>query len=67
MNLTINGIDMFYESLNTHKEQCIEKMKKTNNDDKYINGLTSEINTINTLQAGLMRLRKLILKRENNN
>lgn len=66
MNLTINGIDMFFESLNTHKEQCVEKMKKNNNDDKFINGITSEINVINSLQSNLMKLRKLILKRESN-
>ena len=67
MNLTINGIDLFFESINQHKEQCVDKMKKgSNNDDKYINSLTAEINTVNSLQSNLMKLRKLIIKRESN-
>ena len=42
-------------------------MKKgSNHDDKYINSLTAEINTINSLQSNLMKLRKLIIKRESN-
>lgn len=67
MNLTINGIDNFFDSLNTQKEAIITKMKKTNNDDKFVNLLTSELNVINNLQSNLMKLRKLILKRENTN
>ena len=67
MNLTIQGIDMFYDNLEQAKSQCLNEMKAgSRNDEKQDKYNQQAITIITNLQVNLLKLKKVMkLKQEN--
>lgn len=64
MNLTIQGIDIFYENLEQCKSQCLNELRTNKNDDKADKYNTQAISTMTTIQVNLLKLKKLIKAKE---
>lgn len=66
MNLTIQGIDMFYENLEQCKSQCLNEMKSgsNKNDDKADKYNTQAITAMTNIQVNLLKLKKIIKAKE---
>lgn len=66
MNLTINGIDMFYNSLEQTKSDCLNEMKNgsNKNDEKADKYNQQAIATMTNIQVNLLKLKKIIKAKE---
>lgn len=66
MNLTMQGIDMFYENLEQCKSQCLNELKNNTNknDDKADKYNTQAISTMTNIQVNLLKLKKIIKSKE---
>jgi hypothetical protein len=67
MNLTENGIMMFYNNLEEAKSQCLNEMKAgSRNDEKQDKYNQQAITIMTNLQVNLLKLKKIMkLKQEN--
>ena len=66
MNLTINGIDLFYNSLEQAKSECLNEMRNNTNknDDKADKYNQQAITAMTTIQVNLLKLKKIIKAKE---
>jgi len=64
MNLTLNGLENFYDSLEQEKTTNLNNLRNNRNDNNSKDKLTeTEINIITNIQLNILKLKKIMKKK----
>jgi len=61
MNLNINQIDQFYDTLTNDRNEILKEFKSNNIDLRTYKELNTKMNLINNIQLNLLKLRRCLV------